>query len=178
MVSIMNRGFLDSGGRKNNHRKKASIDTGTSLMSELEGTLNDATPRVDVVNETVEKEKLSHVMNTSDLGSYPSLPTQETASADNAPCKSSYANVTGKPSGKKLNFRTFFTPRGNEIDVVVLVESIRAISADEKKTLIKPSQTSRGVLVGTKIGFKPQKEYRTIPKKPTTSSSSNKKNGV
>nr|GEZ60908.1 hypothetical protein [Tanacetum cinerariifolium] len=31
-------------------------------------------------------------------------------------------------SGKKVNVRTLFTPRGNEIDVVVLVDSIHAIS--------------------------------------------------
>ncbi|GJS33149.1 RNA-directed DNA polymerase, eukaryota, reverse transcriptase zinc-binding domain protein [Tanacetum coccineum] len=48
----------------------------------------------------------------------------------------------------------------------------------EKKTLKKPSQTSRGVPVGPKIGFKPQKEYRLVPKKPTASSSGNKKKGV
>ncbi|GJR63978.1 hypothetical protein Tco_0010043 [Tanacetum coccineum] len=36
--------------------------------------------------------------------------------------------------------------------------------AGEKKTMKKPSQTSRGVLVGPKIGFKPQKEYRPVPK--------------
>ncbi|GJV20228.1 DNA helicase [Tanacetum coccineum] len=50
-------------------------------------------------------------------------PTQ----AGNTLGMSSYANVTGKPSGTKVNFRTLFTPRGNEIDVVVPVESIRAI---------------------------------------------------
>ncbi|GKC72158.1 hypothetical protein Tco_1118041, partial [Tanacetum coccineum] len=38
-------------------------------------------------------------------------------------------------------------------------------SAGEKKTIKKPSQTSRGVLVGPKMGFKPQKEYRHVPKK-------------
>ncbi|GKB62791.1 hypothetical protein Tco_0918977 [Tanacetum coccineum] len=42
----------------------------------------------------------------------------------------------------------------------------------------KPSQTSRGVPVGPKVGFKPHKEYRPVSKKPTTSSSSNKKKGV
>nr|GEY19323.1 hypothetical protein [Tanacetum cinerariifolium] len=40
----------------------------------------------------------------------------------------SYANVTGKPSRKSLNIRTLYTPRGNRIDVVVPVDSIRAIS--------------------------------------------------
>ncbi|GJR48095.1 hypothetical protein Tco_1316198 [Tanacetum coccineum] len=39
------------------------------------------------------------------------------------------------------------------------------------KNLKKPSQTSRGVSVGSKVGFKPHKEYRHVPKKPTASSS-------
>ncbi|GKE40081.1 putative ribonuclease H-like domain-containing protein, partial [Tanacetum coccineum] len=41
---------------------------------------------------------------------------------------SSYANVTGEPSRKNFNFCTLFTPSGNEVDVVVPVEFIRAIS--------------------------------------------------
>ncbi|GJU81792.1 retrotransposon protein, putative, ty1-copia subclass [Tanacetum coccineum] len=81
-----------------------------------------------VVNETVAKEKQSSLMDTTGLGSYPPLPTQETTTAGNNPGKSSYANITGKPSGTKVNFRTLFTLGGNGIDVVVLVESIRAIS--------------------------------------------------
>ncbi|GJX47439.1 hypothetical protein Tco_0272629 [Tanacetum coccineum] len=48
----------------------------------------------------------------------------------------------------------------------------------EKKTVKKPSQTSRGVPVGPKMGFKPQKEYRSVTKKPNAGSSSNKKKGV
>nr|GFB39968.1 hypothetical protein [Tanacetum cinerariifolium] len=52
------------------------------------------------------------------------------------------------------------------------------ICAGEKKTMMKPSQTSHGVSVGLKIGFKPQKEYRPISKKPNASSSGNKKKGV
>ncbi|GKD78219.1 hypothetical protein Tco_1340840 [Tanacetum coccineum] len=115
--------------------KKTSIDTGTSLISKSYGTLNDATPRVDVakevvspsmIDDTVEKEKLSPVVTT--IESYPPLPTQVTTSAGNAPGKSSYANVTGKPSGKKLNFRTLFTRGGNGIDVAISMESIRIIS--------------------------------------------------
>ncbi|GJU24310.1 hypothetical protein Tco_1162931 [Tanacetum coccineum] len=101
-------------------------------MSELDGTLNDATPRLkevvspSMVDDTMEKEKLIPVVTTTE--SYPPLPTQVATSAGNAPGKSSYANVTSKPSGKKLNFHTLFTPGGNGIDVVVLVESIRTIS--------------------------------------------------
>ncbi|GKA09319.1 hypothetical protein Tco_0688650 [Tanacetum coccineum] len=50
--------------------------------------------------------------------------------------------------------------------------------ASEKKTVKKPSQSSRGVSGGPKMGFKPQKEYRPVPKKSTASSSGNKKKGV
>nr|GEY48913.1 hypothetical protein [Tanacetum cinerariifolium] len=48
----------------------------------------------------------------------------------------------------------------------------------DKKTVKKPSQTTRGVSVGLKISFKPQKEYRPVTKKPNTSSSGNKKKCV
>ncbi|GJX40124.1 zinc finger, CCHC-type containing protein [Tanacetum coccineum] len=47
--------------------------------------------------------------------------------------------------------------------------------ASEKKNVKKPSQTSRGVLVGPKMGFKPQKEYRHVPKKPASSNGNKKK---
>nr|GEV42129.1 hypothetical protein [Tanacetum cinerariifolium] len=57
-------------------------------------------------------------------------------------------------------------------------ECSKKTGAGEKQTLKKPSQTSRGVSVGPKIGFKPQKEYRLVSKKPTGSSSSNKKKDV
>nr|GEV55434.1 hypothetical protein [Tanacetum cinerariifolium] len=57
-------------------------------------------------------------------------------------------------------------------------KEIHYTCAVEKKTVKKPSQTSRGVLVGPKIGFKPQKEYRHVPKNPNASSSGNKKKCV
>ncbi|GKC04038.1 putative reverse transcriptase domain-containing protein [Tanacetum coccineum] len=116
----MNRGFLDLGGKKNNHRKKMDTTTGTGSVTKSDGTLNNATPLVDsiekevvspsVVDETVAKDKQSPLVNTTGLGSFPPLPTQETPSSANAPDMPSYANVTGKPIGKKLNFRTLFTP--------------------------------------------------------------------
>ncbi|GKD74226.1 reverse transcriptase domain-containing protein, partial [Tanacetum coccineum] len=40
----------------------------------------------------------------------------------------SYAKVTGEPSRKSVNFLTLITSAGNRVDVVVLLESIRAIS--------------------------------------------------
>nr|GEV21969.1 zinc knuckle CX2CX4HX4C [Tanacetum cinerariifolium] len=52
------------------------------------------------------------------------------------------------------------------------------LGAGEKKTLKKPSQTSRGIPVGLEMGFKPQKQYRLVSKKPTASSSGKKKKGV
>ncbi|GJT35114.1 retrovirus-related pol polyprotein from transposon TNT 1-94 [Tanacetum coccineum] len=57
-------------------------------------------------------------------------------------------------------------------------ECLKNTGASEKKTMKKPSQTSQGVLVGPKMGFKPQKEYRPVPKKSTVSFSGNKKKGV
>ncbi|GJX51240.1 cytokinin dehydrogenase 3-like protein [Tanacetum coccineum] len=234
-----------------------------------------------VVDLMMDKDKLSSLEDTTIPESFPPLSTPVTT-VDNAPGKSSYANIIGKPSGKKVNVCTLFTPGGNKIDVVVPVDSIRAISerfantayvfflgkkmaypvvanyvrntwddmlengpwfirnnsrilkkwhpdenllkedvstvpswgrssyarvmielrADvelkdnivvvmpkitreghytcvgEKKTVKKHSQTSRGVPVGQKIGFKHQKEYRHVPKKPNASSSGNKKKGV
>ncbi|GKA22063.1 RNA-directed DNA polymerase, eukaryota, reverse transcriptase zinc-binding domain protein [Tanacetum coccineum] len=57
-------------------------------------------------------------------------------------------------------------------------ECLKNTGAGEKKTVKKPSQTSLGVPVGPKMGFKPQKEYRHVPKKTTSSSGGNKKNCV
>nr|GEV48984.1 hypothetical protein [Tanacetum cinerariifolium] len=80
-----------------------------------------------VVDLMMEKDKLSSLEDTTVLESFPPLSTLVTT-AGNALGKSSYANITGKPNGKKVNVRTLFTPGGNGIDVVVLVDSIRAIS--------------------------------------------------
>nr|GEY54022.1 hypothetical protein [Tanacetum cinerariifolium] len=57
--------------------------------------------------------------DTTVLGSFPSLPTHVTTSTGNAPDKPSYANITGKPSEKKVNVHTLFIPEDNGIDVVV-----------------------------------------------------------
>ncbi|GJW85408.1 retrotransposon protein, putative, ty1-copia subclass [Tanacetum coccineum] len=60
----------------------------------------------------------------------------------------------------------------------ILEECPKNTGACETKTIKKPNQTSRGVPVGPKVGFKPQKEYRPVPKKPNASLSGNKKNGM
>nr|GEV50618.1 hypothetical protein [Tanacetum cinerariifolium] len=250
---------------------------GIGLCTNSVGTMNEDSPVVvastvkesvtpSVVDTMVEMEKISSLHDTTVSESFPTLTTPVTTTTGNASGKSLYANITGKPSGKKVNVRTLFTPGGNGINVVISVDSIRAISerfantaygfflgkkvaypvvanykwhpnenllkkdvstvpvwvklygvpvmafsedgliaiatklgtplmldsytsdmymqswgrssADEKKTVKKPSQASRGVLVGPKMAFKSQKEYRPITKKPNTSSSGNKKKGT
>nr|GEY60866.1 hypothetical protein [Tanacetum cinerariifolium] len=172
-------------------------------------------------------EKISSLEDTTISKSFSPLATSVATTAGDAPGKSSYANITGKPSGKKVNVCSLFTPEGNGIDVVVVVDFIHAISelfanttygglsyarvmielradvelkdnivvampkiirdfhytcnntsAGEKKNVNKPSQTARGVLVGRKMRFKPQKEYRPVNKKSIASSNGNKKKGV
>ncbi|GJY67317.1 putative reverse transcriptase domain-containing protein [Tanacetum coccineum] len=93
---------------------------------------------------TVEKDKISLVVTT--IESYPPLPTQVATSVGNSLGKSSYANVTDKPSGKKLNFHTLFTPRGNGIDVVVPVESMRTISE-------RFANTAYGFFLGKRVAY-------------------------
>nr|GEX31593.1 RNA-directed DNA polymerase, eukaryota [Tanacetum cinerariifolium] len=97
-----------------------------------------------------------------------------TSTAGNAPGKSSYANITSKPSGKKVNVRTLFTPEGNGIAVVVQVDSIRAISE-------RLANIACGFFLGKNVAYLVvayYKEYRPVPKKSTASSSVNKKKGV
>ncbi|GJR11914.1 hypothetical protein Tco_0794566 [Tanacetum coccineum] len=82
------------------------VDGGSSTKTLLKREVLSPT----VVDETVAKEKQRSLLNTTRLGSFPPLPSQENLSTGNAPVKSLYANVTRKPNGKKLNFRILFTP--------------------------------------------------------------------
>ncbi|GJT60024.1 hypothetical protein Tco_1003557 [Tanacetum coccineum] len=75
-----------------------------------------------VVDETVAKEKQRSLLNTTRLGSFPPLPSQENLSTGNAPRKSLNANVTGKSSGKNVNFRTLFTPGGRSSYARAMIE--------------------------------------------------------
>ncbi|GJY29658.1 hypothetical protein Tco_0405425, partial [Tanacetum coccineum] len=121
------------------------VATNTHVASESNGTLNEVSPVSDVmegvtlyvVDMDVEKENLNSLEDTVIPGSFPSLPTQVTTLA---------GNVTGKPSGKKLNIRTLFTPGGNGIYVVVPVESIRAISDHF-------ANTSYGFFLGKRVAY-------------------------
>ncbi|GKF28918.1 hypothetical protein Tco_0095260, partial [Tanacetum coccineum] len=119
----MERGLLSpkvKGGGRGVKEKEGGLANSSGFVSGSDPKLGvDASPKLSespssmegfVVNETVAKDKQSPLVNTAGLGSFTQLPTQETPSAGNAPGKSSYANVTCKPSGKKVNFRTLFTP--------------------------------------------------------------------
>ncbi|GJU68848.1 hypothetical protein Tco_1255107 [Tanacetum coccineum] len=295
----MERGFLSQQGsgmgrgvkEKNVNGNKMNTSSGIGVSTESDNTMNEDTPVgvtsavQECVTPSIEKEKQSSLEDTTDLGSFPPLPTHVITSAGNAPGKPSYANAAGKSNGKKLNIRTLFTLRGSRIDMVrvsypvvtnyvrntwgkfglvrsmfsastglfsfqfismdgldamlengpsddglsanatkladvelkenIIVampkitreghytcnvcveyewkpprcssckvfghiheECLKNTGAGEKKTMKKPSQASRGVLVGPKMTFKPQKEYRPVTKKPNTSSSCNKKKGV
>nr|GFB17715.1 hypothetical protein [Tanacetum cinerariifolium] len=72
-------------------------------------------------NPDTSTPKVVNEVGENDVGTGPPISTPN-------PGSSSYANVTGKPSRKKVNFRTLFTPAGNRIDVVFSVEFIRTIS--------------------------------------------------
>ncbi|GJT99224.1 RNA-directed DNA polymerase, eukaryota [Tanacetum coccineum] len=124
----MERGFLS--------QKGSGVRRG---VKEKQGSMADKSVEVgklgNVIGEQVVKEKQSSLVDTTTsnventgLNSYPPLPKQRSTPGGNSLGKSSYVNVTSEPSRKTLNFHTLYTPRGNGIDVVVPVESIRAIS--------------------------------------------------
>ncbi|GJT43434.1 hypothetical protein Tco_0952149 [Tanacetum coccineum] len=124
----MEQGILSqkgSGGgrgvKEKNLNKEKSLNR-NSMNTSSEGV----TP--SVVDMMVEKEKICSLEETTVPESFPTVTTPVTSTAGNAPGKSSYANITGKPIGKKVNVCTLFTPGGNGIDVVVSVDYIRAIS--------------------------------------------------
>ncbi|GJS73059.1 zinc finger, CCHC-type containing protein [Tanacetum coccineum] len=102
---------------------EATVNTPVGVASVIQECV---TPSVD--DMMAEMEKKGSLDDTIVLGSFPLVSTLRTTTTDNALGKFSYVNVTGKPSGKKLNFHALLTPGGNGMDVVVPVESIRAIS--------------------------------------------------
>ncbi|GJZ72883.1 beta-caryophyllene synthase, partial [Tanacetum coccineum] len=133
----MERGFLSQkgsgGGRgvkeKDLNRNKKNTPSGIGVTTESNDTMNDDTP-IGVAS-AIQEGVTQFVVDMT---------------AGNAPGKSSYANITGKPSAKKVNVRTLFTPRGNGIDVVVPVDSIRAVSA-------RFANTAYGFFLGKKMAY-------------------------
>nr|GEY17691.1 hypothetical protein [Tanacetum cinerariifolium] len=151
---------------KDQNRNKMITTLSTGLSMETYDTMNEDTMVViapdvkeigitHVVDMTAEKEKQCILDDTTVLGSFPPLPTQVTTLTGNSPSKSSYANVTGKPREKKLNIRTLFTSRGNGIDVVVPMESIRAISDQF-------ANTAYGFFLGKQIAYHVAATLRSV----------------
>ncbi|GKB62433.1 hypothetical protein Tco_0918619 [Tanacetum coccineum] len=131
--------------KMNDEGTKVSVDA-TKMLSDV--NCSGPTAHIIATNVTVNMamKKQSSLVDTTGLGSYPPLPKHVSTSVGNAPSKSSYANVTGKPSGKKLNFHTLFTQGGNGIDVVVPVESIRTISE-------RFANTAYGFFLGKQVAY-------------------------
>ncbi|GKA23023.1 late embryogenesis abundant protein, LEA-14 [Tanacetum coccineum] len=161
----MEQGFLSQKGSgvgrgvKENSLNRNLINMSLSIGMSMESndTMNEDTPvgvasavkegvTPSVVDMTVEMKKISSLEDTAVLGSFPPLSTPVTTTDGNAPGKSSYANFTGKPSGKKLDIYTLFTPGGNGIDVVVPVECIRAISE-------RFANTTYGFFLGRRVAY-------------------------
>nr|GEX97899.1 hypothetical protein [Tanacetum cinerariifolium] len=118
-------------------RKKTNADANTGSFTKYNGNRNDANPLKEVVlpfDEPVVMEVKSLFVDQtitvkSGRESYPPLPTQGTTPSGNTPGKLSHATVIGESSRKALNFHTLYTlGEENEIDVVMPVESIRAVS--------------------------------------------------
>ncbi|GJY33720.1 kinase-like domain, phloem protein 2-like protein [Tanacetum coccineum] len=139
----------------NGNKKNTSLGIGVSTNSE--DTMNNDSPTgvasavregvtPSVVDMTVEMGKQNSLDDTTVPGSFPPLSMPVSTTAGNAPGKSSYANITSKPSGKKVNVRTLFTPGGNGIDEVVLVDSIRAIRE-------RFANTTYGFFLGKKVAY-------------------------
>ncbi|GKC08314.1 zinc finger, CCHC-type containing protein, partial [Tanacetum coccineum] len=142
---------------KDLNRNKKSTSSGIGVSTDSKDNMNDDTPvgvasavqegvTPSVVDMTIEMRKHNSLDNTTVPESFPPLSTLVTTTAGNAPSKSSYVNITGKPSGKKVNVHTLFTPGGNGIDVVVLVDSIRAISECF-------ANTAYGFFLGKKVSY-------------------------
>nr|GEZ09569.1 hypothetical protein [Tanacetum cinerariifolium] len=128
---LMERGFLSqkgSGGGRGVKEKNKDVVAKDSVSPTVTDEIVVKEKQSTLVDTSIPIAVLSSLDDTTIMGSFPPLSMPVTTMTDNAPGKSLYTNVTGKPSGKKLNIHTLFTPWGNGIDVVVPVESIRAIS--------------------------------------------------
>ncbi|GJT24511.1 putative reverse transcriptase domain-containing protein [Tanacetum coccineum] len=128
-------GYASDFGFVSGYGSKLGDDTSSKLgevpSSSQEGFVVTSEPLQSHANVAMEND----VGNT--MGQTP---------AGNTPGMSSYANVAGASSRKALNFRTLFTPGGNGIDVVVLVESIRAISK-------RFANTTYGFFLGKRVAY-------------------------
>ncbi|GKD58169.1 hypothetical protein Tco_1295678, partial [Tanacetum coccineum] len=74
------------------------------------------------------------VVNTSDVGPNPSLPTQEAISAGNVPGTPTYAIVSGKPNGKKKG--RLLDNDGNPLVPTGIMESDSEVEVDSYRIMM------------------------------------------
>ncbi|GKC52144.1 hypothetical protein Tco_1074889 [Tanacetum coccineum] len=173
------------------------MDTGTCSASGNDGILNDATPRVDaamkaVSPSVVEETETNHYLRRKQMlqlvmllgrSSYARVMIELRADVelkDNIVVAMPKITREGHYTCNVHVEYEWKPPRCSSCKIFrhIHEECLKTTGAGEKKTVKKPSQTSRGVPVGPKIGFKPQKEYRPVTKKPNAISRGNKKKGV
>ncbi|GJX30736.1 putative reverse transcriptase domain-containing protein [Tanacetum coccineum] len=123
----MERGFLSQKGsgrgrgvkEKDLNGNKRNTTSAIGLSTKLDDTINDDT--------------LVGVASFGQVGVTPSVVDMMVV-------------MENKPSGKKVDVHTLFTPGGNGIDVVVLVDSIYAISE-------RFANTAYGFFLGKKVAY-------------------------
>ncbi|GKB64624.1 hypothetical protein Tco_0920810 [Tanacetum coccineum] len=134
----MERGFLSkkgSGVRRDVKEKQVSMaDKSVEVSKHVNVVLgsNSATRTPNVVNVGLESfptlsethgihsPASANEENMNDAGT-----TVGPTPTGNTPGMSSYANLTREPSRKALNFRTLFTPAGNEVAYLVVANYVR-----------------------------------------------------
>ncbi|GKD96907.1 hypothetical protein Tco_1380804, partial [Tanacetum coccineum] len=123
------------GGKLIQKLRQKDIDEESCVKTCKKDTVVVSSPAVDeLVDATVNTEDVN-------VGQTPTSPTVNPKSS------TSYANLfTTGPSRKVLNFRTLFNPEGNGVDVVVPVESVRAICA-------RVANTVSGFFLGKHVAY-------------------------
>ncbi|GJV59038.1 hypothetical protein Tco_1465138 [Tanacetum coccineum] len=182
---VKSSGSAGSSGGKNRRRittsGKSSGEEVNSILNYLRtstGSCHDFWSNAGIEKKEIKTVKklipkgipsLANDENLNDVGT-----TVRPTPVGNTPGMSLYANVTGEPCWKALNFRTLFTLRGNR-----LLDVFNNSGLGVAKNLKKPSQAPRCVLVGSKVGFKRVKQaYRPVSIKHAANTNGSKKNDV
>ncbi|GJS58734.1 retrotransposon protein, putative, unclassified [Tanacetum coccineum] len=137
----MERGFLSSkgcgGGR--GVKEKSGGSTSSNVATNTHGSTKDTT-QVTAADGPVLSRSGGHMVDEN-VGQTPSNST------DNPNKGTSYANLfTDESCKKSVNFCNLFTSGENKVDVVVLVESIRAISE-------RFANTAYGFFLGNRVAY-------------------------
>ncbi|GJR50144.1 hypothetical protein Tco_1400665 [Tanacetum coccineum] len=136
-----------SGGGRGVKEKQVSVaDKSDEVSKHANKALgsNSGTQIPKVVN--VGLESFLTISEAQGIHSLASANEGPTPASNNPSMSTSYANVTGEPHRKALNFHTLFTPEGNGIVVVVSKESIRAISE-------RFAYTAYGFFLGKRVAY-------------------------